>query len=199
MSEANIAAHIEAVQDLGTFNLIDYIDERAYAEEDVRVILDDQIGYEWEKLSDEAKGIRDAIRLKDINKRLEQLREDAEKHTFVLRLKGISERRREELLDEAVAQYPREYDEYINPLSGQKIRDEKDSPLRDRLYIHLLWAEHLIQITAPDGRIQTEIGVEDAAVIRSRAPYSALLRIQKVVEDLRVATDWQDRVINEDF
>lgn len=194
-----IADHMENVTNIETFSIADTLQGRNYAQEDVKFILNDQIGIEWNLLTEEAKTTVDAKRLKQINSRLEELRDLSKQHEYTVTLRGIAEERYAAILAAAVEEYPREYDTYVNALTGQRVKEEIDNDDRDRYYTNLLWLEHFVKIVAPDGREQHEFSLEDIAAIRAYAPGASQKRIDTMIKTLRLVTEWQDQVINEDF
>lgn len=190
----------------GTFNFADAIRGRNYGTKEVPVVLDDRIPLRILELRErlngsEVKGIPVALGedAERINQELNEAEAEAVAARYIVKLRGISETRRDELQTQARETYPMDYEEREVPLTGEKRKIPVDSPDRDKLFTNLLWAESIVSVTSPAGDVAENLDLETVSLFRAEAPTAAKFHIMLAIEELRVASDWYEGLTNADF
>lgn len=205
MSEKEITELVEEAKAPGTFSIIDAINNRAYPKDEVVIYLDEQTAYDAAIIDEKIKELGKSASMENqdeidslIGKRdalIEKL--EAGKYTFILR--GISEGLREDLMEQAAKEYPIEYNEIKNPITGEFSRNEIENKNRDRLFTNLLWHEHIEKIINSDGSEQNKISLDDVVKLRRNLPIAAIGELTQSIEKLRVSTAMFMMSVNEDF
>lgn len=182
-----------------TFSIIDRVTNRNLPTEDVPVYLDEQAAWRLRKVDALEAKTTDPGDLAELGaertKLLERLR--ASEYTFHLR--GVTSDEYDELVDEVNETMPAEMDEFVNPLTNQKVRTEKNEDERLELLNTLLLARSITGITAPDGERDENITTEVVAVLKGKLPVDGVRRVVKAAIDLRMMVEWMDSVTDEDF
>jgi hypothetical protein len=114
-------------------------------------------------------------------------------------LTGITENARNELLKQARKKYPIEYTREMNPISGEMVKEEKDSTERDELFTDLLWHASIVKVEDANGNVQENLGYSDIRDMRTLFPLASTARITDGIEKLRVATAVFMMEVDEDF
>jgi len=212
MSEATVEELVEAAKKPGTFSIINALKDRAYPRDDIEVYLNEDAAFKASVVSDEIDALKDTLTRKKgeaaeeiqvkidalVEKRSE-IFEELRNSKFTFIAQGISEGKREELLEMAIAKFPIKYEEKINELTGETYKDEIQDVERDKLFTSLLWLEHLKSVEAPDGSIQDSFTIEDINELRSSLPIAASTSINERMEKLRTASAIFMMTVNEDF
>lgn len=183
----------------GTFNFLDRLAGRAYAKEDLVVYLDEAAGYELEKLKTELSNAKEGEAANEIQAKIDEVKERAAHSRFVIHLEGISTEEYDSVVDAAQEEFPYEYIENRHPLTMALERTVKESEGRDRYFRTHLWAKYIRSVEAPDGSLDTNITPEFVAVVMNRLPLMALGKLGVAIDNLRMITDWMDRIQNDDF
>lgn len=212
MTEQTVDEVVAAAKQPGTFNIVNVLQERSYPSVTVDVYLDETVAFkasqlqehisELEKSASRKKAGALEIANREIETEREKLKEVIEsisdsKYTFTVT--GISEGKREEMLNLAIAKFPVEYDETTNPITGEVKRVEKEDERRDRLFTDLLWREQITKITAPNGDIQENLSIEDIIAMRGALPIIAFGKINEAIEKVRIASSVFLMSVDEDF
>ncbi len=212
MSDATVEKLVEEAKKPGTFNIVSVLKERAYPSDIVNLYLEEQAAYDAAEIGERIAEIEEidsasGFQLsEDLKKELEELtakREslikkiDAQK--YLLKITGISEGKRDELLKQALKKFPTEYEEATSPITGEVTKNELPNQERNDFFTELLWLEHITSITAPDGSSQEEFTIEDIREIRSGLPISATGAVTEAIEKIRVSTAVFLMKVDEDF
>lgn len=184
-----------------SFSFAEVVQGRGYPKDTVTLYTDEQTAYDISKIDErlaeikaEQKKILDVEVTAGYQDEVAQLQaKRAEmyatlaKSGMVFHLQGISDELRDSLLESAREKVKVEYDRDKNFLTGQVEKREKDSPERDRLYTNMLWAAHITQIVAPDGRVDTAPGLAAAEAVR-QMPRAQVVKFAQAVQKLQVAS-----------
>ena len=212
MSEETIEDIVQEAKAPGKFNIIEVLNNRSYPVIDVEVYFDESKALsaveiqekiqELEKLNiRKSAGAADVNRkrIDELNVKLAEIVESISDSKYVFAITGISEGKREELLNLTIAKYPVEYEETTAPLTGEVTRKEKDSDDRDRLFTNLLWREQIKKITSPSGDVQDEITIDDVVALRNALPIIGASKINEAIEKVRLASAVFVMAVDEDF
>jgi hypothetical protein len=212
MSNATVEEIVEDAKQPGKFNIIAALKERAYPTDVVDVYLDEQTAYIASKVEDEIDELQKeesaggfildaekAKKLETLKENRKNLLSELNKSKFKFTLKGISEGKRDELLELAESKHPKEFEEEKNPFTGEVTKTEINNIKLNRLFTDLLWASHITQITAPDGSMQEGISQEDVKELRGMLPLSAIGGITEAIEKIRISTAVFMIKVDEDF
>jgi hypothetical protein len=196
---------VDAAKAPGTFSILNVLEERAYPREEVVVYLDEQTAYEASQLQEKIDELNKSKSL-DVQSEIDFLIserdkaiEKLEKQKYVFTIVGISEGLREDLMNEAAKDFPLEYEEHKNPITGEKTREEIENKDRDRIFTNSLWHNQIEKIEASDGSIQDKVTVKDVEELRRKLPIAAIGSINQSIERLRISTAVFMMSVNEDF
>lgn len=192
-------AAAEEASKQGTFNLVDRLVGRNMPTEDVVIYLDEKTGFEILRLDKQHADTTDKGELKKLEAKREHLVKTLEKSKYTFTLQGLTTENYDKIIDQIREAYPSEYEDSVNPLTGQKLRLEVPNELRDELYHNLLLAACLVKVADPDGNLDEDISVEKASIIRRITPIDGVRRITKTIDDLRMLSEWMDGVQSADF
>lgn len=212
MSDATPLELVEEAKSPAKFNIIDVLNERAYPEDNVKVSLNEALAYKASMLKVRISETRDALPLKSdeayeaglakiekLTAEMNSIVAEIEKQQYTFTIRGISEGRRQEVLDIAMAKFPMEYEETTSPITGEVTKKEIESAERDNLFTNLLWREHIAKIESPDGDVQDNISIEDVVALRSSLPVAAGAKVNEAIEKVRVAAAMFMMTVDEDF
>lgn len=162
-----------------TFDLGSVLTGAAFPETDVEVFFNESIGFEIykaEQLLRQAEMLDSTEEAKDLNEKLENLREEAKTQKFTITLKGVPESTRKICNTKAREKFPPE-----TTLFGT----EQADPARDDLFNALMWKHSIVKVTDPAGRvaIPTE---EDIENLRNAVGRTA---VQAITEGIRELTE----------
>ena len=183
----------------GTFNIINLLNDRAYPTDKVTVYLDEASAYEAaiiKKQIAEHDGTDDLSALED---KLVAATEKMQKSSLIVEIRGITEGKREELLNEAKKKYPVEFDRELNPMTGDFKKEEKESPERDNLFTEFLWQASIVSLTDADGNVQSDLPYAAVRDMRTMLPLASASEITRTIEKVRVSTAVFMLEVNEDF
>lgn len=189
----------------GVFNILNVLRERSYPTDSVSVILDEDIAYKAaitknvidNLMNSDVENINDDV--KKLQADLDALVEQLNNSRYVFNITGISEGRREELMDESLEKFPIEFDLTKNPFTGKEDKAEIPSPERDEYFTDLLWIESIIDIVAPDGSVQAGVDADTVHEFRSLLPVTANAAITQAIDNIRIATGVFILTTDEDF
>lgn len=198
--EKEIMDIVEEAKAPGTFNIIDVLKGTSRPKDNVDVYLDEETAYEAANLKiklsqTDSKDKEYSVIEKKLDALISKL--DESKYTFVV--SGITEGRREEIYNQVAEKFPIEYEETVNPFSGEKTKEEKDNKERDRLFTSLLWVEQISKIISPNGDEQTSLTLQDVSALRATLPIAASGLINQAIEKVRAATAMFMISVDEDF
>lgn len=183
----------------GKFNFIERLRGRNYPETVVDFYLEEGLAYKIAEFEKAIAGVTNKEKLAEAEEALRQMKVDLRAQTYKIHLRGISNERYDELMKESEEAYPLEYNETINPFTGQKAKDVIYDENRDKMFSNALWAECITKIVDPDGNEADEVDVAVIANLRAVGPLDGLRKISEGIISLRMATDWMDHVQDEDF
>ena len=178
----------DAALEKGTFKLLQAVRERAYPRHEVRISLDEQLGWMAAKLEEQIEAETELQEKTKLEDKLDEIVEQMSNAMVTFKLRGISEGRREELLKMAYDEYPEEVIETKNPFTGRSEREEKEVPERDRYFTDLLWAAHIEAVEAPDGSVQVGVNAEEVRLLREELPLAATAALNEGMVKLREGT-----------
>jgi hypothetical protein len=191
---------VDAAKAPGTFNIINLLNERAYPVDEVVIYLDEASAYEASTIKKsifEYDG--DADGLTPLEDKLQAVTEKMKASALTVKVKGITEGKRAEILKDATAKYPLEYTREINPMTGEFSREEKESQERDNLFTEFLWQASIVSLTDANGNVQEDLPYAAVRDMRTSLPLAAAADITKTIEKVRVSTAVFMLEVNEDF
>jgi hypothetical protein len=206
MAEKTVDEIVDLAKKPGIFKIIDAIKERAYPEDDIVIYLDEKAAYLASQVQEKIDELGKKRSSDSIEAELEKLYSkrdvfvksmNASKYVFTM--VGISEGRREDLLKEAIAEYPIEYTDENNVFTNERKKVEVENPDRDRMFTNLLWRDYVMKITSPDGDIQEGLALEEIEELRRSLPIASIGKINEALEKLRVASAVFMMNTDEDF
>lgn len=169
----------------GVFDIRAVLSDRKLPEDEVSFYIDEAIGYELEKLSkkiDHLAILDEKDEYKRVNAELEKLSEQLSSLQYTARARGISQRRKDDILSKALSQFP-----YKRDLMG---RDEGEQEFnRGNLQMTLFWAAMLYEVEDTNGNVQ-EVTPELVDYLRAELPAAAQRAINGLIEDVSGNTDW---------
>lgn len=197
---SNIDEQLTEATEKGKFSIIDAIRGRSYPKDKIPVYLDEQDAYTASKLDDEIASTEPlTAEYQELLAKKDEVLKRIGDNKYVFLISGISEGDREKLQNQAAENFPIEYSENKNGLTGEIVRTEIQSAERDRYFTNLLWLASIKEITAPDGSTQDSFTLEDIFEMRSSLPLAAIGSITESIEKLRVSTALFMLKVNEDF
>lgn len=206
MSDTTVEELVEAAKAPGKFSIVSVLKDRAYPTEDLTILLDESLAYKGSLLKEKIAELKKVsvstdgnVELDDLVSEMQLLVNKIESDKYVFTILGISEGKREELLNQSIEAFPSEYFEEKNPFTGETKHVEKENKQRDRLFTNLLWENHIVKITAPSGDEQTDITAEDVEEFRNSLPLVAIGVITEGIEKIRNATALFMYTVDEDF
>lgn len=211
--ETEIREMVDEAKQPKTFNIISVLQERSYPKDSVEIVLDEDNSYKAsvvkskleeldKKIASKNPTAQQKERRDELIAELDELIEKIEKSKYVFHIKGISEGKREKLIQEATKKYPVEYEksaEISALLGGSAEPKEKPSPERDQLFTDFLWQNQIEKIVDPDGNEQTNLSYSDVRALRDNLPLSSSAKINRSIEKIRTATALFMMETGEDF
>jgi hypothetical protein len=182
----------------GTFSFIDRLRGRNYAKDDVVVYLNEDLGYKLYNLEEDLR-VAAADRVPEIEEKIKALREELAPEAYTFHMHGISNKKYDQLIDEAVEQFPEEFEEIVNPFTGEKSKQTIPSEDRNKLFTTKFWAACLDSIEFADGSVADDDKEAIVSAFKEEAPLAAIGRVSATINKLRLATDWIEYTEDEDF
>jgi len=183
----------------GVFNLVERLQNRGMPTEDVDVYLDEKLGWDLVRLEEKHVEARKDAEAKVIEAKIKRVREALQASRYVFTIQGLSNEKYDEVIALSEESFPYEYEETVNPLTGQKIREIVDSEDRDKLFNTLFLAEAVVKVTDPDGAVDDDITPEKVSFIKKLGPLDGIRRITELAFKMRMAASWMDGIQDEDF
>lgn len=199
-AQDNAKAIAEAHLTEGNFSFLEHLASREMPTDVVDIYLDEAAGHRINKLEVDRlmkAGNDDQVAI--INTQIEHEIEKAQKSHYKVHLTGITNDVYDAIIDEAEKEFPYEYTESRNPLTMKTERNVVFSEKRQTFFRVHYWAASIVKIEGPDGRVDDNITPEFAAILNAKAPVIALARIQGAIDELRMASDWMDKLAGDDF
>jgi len=137
---------VEKAKAKGTFNIVNVLRDRGYPEVSVVVYIDEASAYDASVLKEKINAAKDGEDVSAIQGEHDALLEKLMESSVTFYLKGISESARDAMLKQAKKKYPVEVTKDVNPMTGEWVRDEKESQDRDELFTDLLWHGSIVKI-----------------------------------------------------
>lgn len=205
MSNAEPIELAEEAKKPGAFNILNVLKDRGLPKDVVSIIIDDETAYRAAKVKakiDELLGsdkddINDEV--KALESELEELVSQLNENRYEIHITGITEGKREKLVDAALEKFPREFEEDKNAFTGETTKKEIESQEREEYFTDLLWVESIEKIVAPDGSEQLDITEEFVTDFRQLISIPTNAAITQAIEKLRVATAMFIISVDEDF
>lgn len=196
-----------------TFSFVDAVNDRAYPETDVAVLLNErgaqrivEIRKELEALDFDIAREKNAAVQDGFSKEKDKLVEELDAlvtqlraETYTVKVRGISTERVEELQKQALEAFPIEYDESTSPITGATVKTEIPNDKRGRYFTTLVRHAHIVSITAPDGAVAEDMGIEQLGDTWAKLPIAARDRIDQAINDCTLATDYYLDLVDEVF
>ncbi len=183
----------------GNFSLIERLQNRNLPEEDVDVYLDERLGWDLIRLEEKHADAKKDAEARALEAKIEKVRKQLQESRYVFTLRGMSSERYDEIIDEVTEQYPFDYEENVNPLTGQRTKVEIPNEDRDQLFNTLFLAETIVKVQDPDGNVDESIDAAAVEFIKRLAPLDAVRRITNLATRMRMAVEWMDVIQDEDF
>jgi hypothetical protein len=206
MPEKSVEEIVEEAKKPGVFKIIDAIKERAYPQDDVVIYLDEQSAYLASQVQEKIDELSKKSFSDSVEKELEKLYSERDvfvekmnNSKYVFTMVGISEGRRDDLLKEAMNEYPMEYSDETNVFTNERKKVEIENSERDRMFTNLLWRDYVMKITSPGGDIQEGLTITEIEELRRSLPIAATGKINEALEKLRVASAMFMMNTDEDF
>lgn len=204
---------IEEAKKPGTFSILAAVNERAYPKDEVNIFLDEEVAYDAARVKEKIREVDAEAKASDsedvvlkrekeierLNDELNSVTRKLEESRYVFHIRGISEGERERLYNESVEQFPIEYEQERNPLTGEMVKTELENAQRDRAFTNRLWAAYIEKIVSPDGAEQNGLTFEEVTQLRNQLPIAATAKINEAIETIRYATAGFMLEVNEDF
>jgi hypothetical protein len=198
MSDSTPEELAQAVSKPGVFSFTERLKGRNYPQETVIICLDERAGYEIYKLEQKLSRLTDKEGVKAAEAEIARLREVVKAEIYTVHMEGISPEDYDALVDQAVAQFPYEYNEVENPFTGAKIQEVVTNDARDEYFRKLKWNAFIRKIEDHDGNINIP-DFETIDAFTKQAPLMAQSAVLDAVDKLRMATDWMNYIQDEDF
>jgi hypothetical protein len=197
MTDAQTIA--EAASQPGSFNIVERLLGRGMPTEDVTIYLDEKLAWDLLRLEAKHNSARKDKEAVEIEKKIERVKKELAKSAYVFTITGITNEAYDALVDQVLEQHPYEYEESINPLTGEKVRTIVQNDERDKLFNTVFMAASIDKITDPDGNVDDQVTPATAAQIKNLAPLDGIRRITEMMTEMRMAVKWMDEIENEDF
>jgi len=169
----------------GVFDIRDALADRGYPSDEIDFYLDEDLGYQLEKMSENLDKLLTLERVDEYNKaekEFEKLQKQLRAHKYIARARGISQRNREDILSKTLAEFP-----YKRDLMG---RDDGEQEFkRGNLQMTQFWEAFLYELEDPHGNKQ-EVTPEVVENMRGNLPAAAQRAINGLIEEVSGNTDW---------
>lgn len=201
-----------------TFKFADAIRDRSYPEEEVDVYLDEVTAYKLLDLYNKGTDISQRLnllsntdgalteKLAALEAEREQIEEDRKALTakigeskYIFTVRGVEPGFYDDIKVKATEDYPVEYDEYVNDVTGARVKEEIPSLEREKLLENLTWQGHIVKITAPDGAVDIAPDLETIGGARKIIPTASRAHIVNAIEKVDMAVDWYATLADEVF
>jgi hypothetical protein len=188
----------------GTFSLIERLQGRNMPKDSINIYLDEGAAYERRRILEDLDGEKrqGKAALPEEIARLEatlaQIETSIRESVAVVHMKGISSERYDQIVDEAEATYPTEYEEWQNPLSGQKTKKAIENPKRDELFNAIFISESIEKVVM-GAEEDVNISPEWWMRFKGLAPLDGLRLVVEAAYKMRMTVQWMDEIQNEDF
>lgn len=203
--ENEVRESVDAAKSPKTFNIVDFVKNRAYPKDEVSVYLDEGSAYRAARIKDRIDelvkgGAETQDEIDSLVVEREKVLAQLNESKYLFKLTGISEGQRDELVAKASTKFPLEYTEDKNPFSGESKKVEVENKERDRYFTVLTWEACIEKVVNPAGEEQTDLTFEDVEILRESLPLAAVGAITNGIERLRLSTAiFLMEVDNEDF
>lgn len=186
----------------GAFSFMDRLLGRNYPVSVVKVYLDEQSAFERTRLAlkAEAYKVRNAQANVELEKQIEEIDKRLQEAKYEIHLQGFPPEEYDKLIDEVNEQYPPEYEENLNPISGERIKKEIPNEDRMNLLHAKLWAKSIKRVVAPTGEVD-EIAMDAGTAARMRENFliDGRRKIDTRIQEMRLGSAWMDQVQDESF
>lgn len=209
MSEQEeIREAVDAAKAPSKFNIVDVLNNRAYPEAVVSIVIDEALSYEAAMIKEQIEELElnisdsKSAKIEDLILKRDEISKKLSESSYKVHIRGISEGQREESYNDARKKYPVEYESSNNisdMLAGNSTRVEKESTQRDTLFTDYLWQKHIVKIVNPDGDEQEQLAFNTVRTMRDSFPLSATMKINEAIEKLRTSTAVFMMETGEDF
>lgn len=190
----------EANSKPGTFSLLDRLQGRSYPKETVDVYLDEEAGYEIQKLEQEiARTAPDDGKIPELEAKLAELQEQAQASRLTFHLEGISSEEYDSVVEESLELFPVEYHESRNPLTMALERTPKENEDRETYFRIHLWAKFIRRVEDAEGDVDSDITPALIAQVHGLLPLAGMVRLSATVDKLKMVTNWMDEIQGADF
>lgn len=209
----NPAELAQSATERGTFSFAQAVQDRNYPEIKVPVYLDEQLVQRLIELDAEIAVIDfDSSAMNQVpvevadkyNAARDERDEVVEKlraTQYTVLIKGISPERQEILEAKSYELVPKEYEDAINPITGQPLKVERPSTERDAVFSSLLRLEHIQWIEDANGNRDDSIvnDLDALAATWKRLPLVARVKVDEAITDSTIAVDFYRDLVDEVF
>ena len=129
----------------------------------------------------------------------DSLIEEMNRTRYLATVRGFSPSDRQKMLDAAFEEFPLEYEEFSNPITGTVTKKEIDNPKRFMHYSDLLWNTAIVRLVAADGAEAEPLTVEDSHALRLMLPDATRRAVDEAIEKVQMASDWYRGIADEVF
>jgi len=206
--QEEIREAVDAAKAPSKFNIVDVLNNRAYPEAVVSIVIDEALSYEAAMIKEQIEELElnisdsKSAKIEDLILKRDEISKKLSESSYKVHIRGISEGQREESYNDARKKYPVEYESSNNisdMLAGNSTRVEKESTQRDTLFTDYLWQKHIVKIVNPDGDEQEQLAFNTVRTMRDSFPLSATMKINEAIEKLRTSTAVFMMETGEDF
>lgn len=191
---------VDSAKAQGTFNIINLLNERAYPKEKITVYLNEDAAYRASSIRDSIKNYKgEADGLTELEDALDLATKQMIESGITFNIIGITEGKRDALLADARKTYPVEYSRELNAMTGEMVKEEKDSPERDNLFTDYLWLASIDNIVDAKGNVQSDLNYGIIRDMRQMLPLAATAKVSEAIEKMRISTALFMAEVNEDF
>lgn len=212
MSEFDVQTAVKAVTERATFDFGAAVSDRNYPEYDVPVYLDETKASELISITMELNELTQmASRMSNIpgelGKRVEALeaRHDAlvdsmKENKYIIKVKGVSPEVLRDIEEEVFEEFPIEYEENKNPVSGVITKTPIENPDRDLKEIMRIRQVHIVSVTAPDGAVDDDFSdLDKLSTVVTRLPFMARTKLDEAINACTITVDYYRELVDEVF
>lgn len=173
-----------------TFDLREVLANRKYPTATQRVWVDEEGFFQLAALERRSADVTDKVLIEDLDRKVQNLKDELNASAIKVHLRGTSRRAREDMITEAMVQFPIQRD-----LMGRE--NELQAYRRGNLLTELYFAAHIQKIEYPNGKIQ-EFNDDNrrdiARAMLSELPEFSVKLIDTAIGNLRGEAEMQQGV-----
>lgn len=196
-SMTDIAALVEGAKAKGTFSVLDAARQAAtvYPQDIRTVYMDKASAYEVKRLEKLDADEKDGPVHEAIVAQIEAAKERVRNSALTFRMRGIGEKTKDSIRQEALLKFPEVKDEFGNLISGGADYGDGATYYNDKVF-----AEHIIDVTDIDGNTdEHHWSLEEVAELRETLPDESFASLVELMYELSFAAAYFDSSVTPDF